>query len=539
MVQSLYTWLGPAIQPFLTELKPVQVKELTESFEALDGSAAGQGTGKQTRWTRVQERERQAAEAAGDSGEAEGEAGKHPTTSSCETSHLTSGEHFTEAEELPDPRLLMDEVDIIPTIPGDFHTAVASSKWKERKEALDLTLEVVKANPRIKDSDGIGELAKALAKRMGDANIQCVMTAAQIIEGLALGIGQSFGRNRAALVPPMLERFKERKQNVVDSIAQALDAVFATVSSWLWRYTDARVTNVLFQVTLPDITEEVLNSLKSKNPQVKEGTAKFFARCLSTTKVPPAKGDLKPIAETLVAMLEDSFEPVRASAADSLGALLKIVGERQLNPFLDPLDDLRKGKVKEASEKATVKCKAGAAPSRPAPPAATPKGAKVFNFNLPFYTCLIPNLSQKPKTAASANDDLMNDVDPTPRAKPPARLLVRPLVRCPCSAADVYSTSQAKKAPALSITEEELKENVEPESPNDFSKPKGKPPARLLVREHRESRVIHAYVFITDKESPWNLGSSCSCTSEKTALGCGSSSCREASTKRNASCGAG
>ncbi|KAG8985770.1 Microtubule-associated protein, microtubule dynamics during spindle orientation [Tulasnella sp. JGI-2019a] len=426
LVQTLYTWLGPGIQPFLSDLKPVQVKELGDSFEALDKESAGQGTGKQTRWTRVQQREREAAEAAGDAGGDADEA---------------------EAEVPPDPRLLMDEVDITPKLPANFYTDLASSKWKERKEALDATLEIVKANPRIKDVDSIGELAKALAGRMTDANIQCVMTAAQIIGGLAEGIGQPFGKHRGSVVPPMLDRFKERKQNVVDAIGQGLDAVFETV-------------------TFPDVTEFILTTLKSKNPQVKEGTAKFLARCLSTTKVPPAKGDIKPIAETLVGLLEDSFEPVRAAAADSLGSLLKIVGERQLNPFLDPLDDLRKTKVKEASEKATVKCKAGGAPPpKPAAPSAPPKAVK------------------KAAPAPSASDELMNDFDSTPKAKPPARLLV-------------------KKVAALAVQEEdELKENLEPpraalpsrfakqaESASDepeaaSSKPAAKVPARLLTKK--------------------------------------------------------
>lgn len=297
---------------------------------------------------------------------------------------ITRLDLLLEEEALPDPRLLLDEVDIIPKMPSDFYTLIASSKWKERKEALDATLEVVKNNPRIRDVDGIGELAKSLAKRMSDANIQCVIAAAQIIEGLAQGIGSSFARQRASVMTPMLERLKERKQNVVDAIGLALDAVFATVSTVSEDHESS--LTVAPQTTLTEITEDVLNALKTKNPQVKEGAARFLARSLSAAKVPPAKGDVKPIAETLVALLEDSYEPARAAAADGLGALLKIVGERQLNPFLDPLDDLRKAKVKEASERATVKCKVGTAPTKPAMPAVANKNAKVGCVNLPIMT---------------------------------------------------------------------------------------------------------------------------------------------------------
>lgn len=39
----------------------------------------------------------------------------------------------------------------------------------------------------------------------------------------------SFSRYRETVVPPMLERLKERKASVTDVIGAALDAVFLTV----------------------------------------------------------------------------------------------------------------------------------------------------------------------------------------------------------------------------------------------------------------------------------------------------------------------
>jgi cytoskeleton-associated protein 5 len=51
---------------------------------------------------------------------------------------------------------------------------------------------------------------------------------------------------------------------------------------------------------------------------------------------------------------------------------MKMVGERPLNALIDGLADVRKAKVKEAYEKATVKCKAGAG----VPPAKGPPGKK-------------------------------------------------------------------------------------------------------------------------------------------------------------------
>ncbi|CAE6420998.1 Spindle pole body component alp14 AltName: Full=Altered polarity protein 14 [Rhizoctonia solani AG-1 IB] len=210
LTQALYTYLGPALQPFLSELKPVQIKELTEGFEALDKESKGQGTGAQTRWTKAQARERQAAaERAEEAQEAGGDGGG-------------------EVEAAVDPMDFIEAVDIMPKVPSNFQEAMGSSKWKDRKEALDALLEVLKAAPKVSESDGHGELAKALAKRMSDANIMCVITAANCIEALAKGVGKAFGRHRASLINPMLERLKERKANVTDAIGSGLDAVFAT-----------------------------------------------------------------------------------------------------------------------------------------------------------------------------------------------------------------------------------------------------------------------------------------------------------------------
>ncbi len=105
---------------------------------------------------------------------------------------------------------------------------------------------------------------------------------------------------------------------------------------------------------------------------------KFLGRCLatSTTPIPPAQ--VKPVCDSLASLLEDSFEGARNEAATCLGTLMKMVGERPLNALMDGLADVRKAKVKEAYEKATVKCKAGSGgPPKPAaPPAKEPPKKK-------------------------------------------------------------------------------------------------------------------------------------------------------------------
>ena len=129
-----------------------------------------------------------------------------------------------------DPRAFAEPVDIVPKLPANFQNNLKSSKWKERKEALDDLSALLSSTPRVKDAPELAELVKSLATRIAsDANINCVMVAAKCMEDMAKGMTSSFSKFREAVVPPMLERLKERKANVTDSIGAALDAVFSTV----------------------------------------------------------------------------------------------------------------------------------------------------------------------------------------------------------------------------------------------------------------------------------------------------------------------
>ena len=124
--------------------------------------------------------------------------------------------------------------------------------------------------------------------------------------------------------------------------------------------------------------EDIALFSKHKNPSVKAETLKWLVRCLKITTTPPPKNDNTALMASLLPALEDSGEPVRVAAAEALGTLMKCVGERALQGQIEPLDGLRKEKVMEWFEKAVVKCKAGAPPSRaaiapPAPVAVKPK----------------------------------------------------------------------------------------------------------------------------------------------------------------------
>ena len=70
LAHVMYQFIGPAIETFLNDLKPVQVKELKEAFEEMEKEGKGRGSLKPERMTRQGAREAEAAAEAGDSGEA-------------------------------------------------------------------------------------------------------------------------------------------------------------------------------------------------------------------------------------------------------------------------------------------------------------------------------------------------------------------------------------------------------------------------------------------------------------------------------------
>lgn len=70
LTHSLYQYLGAGIEPFLSDLKPVQVRELREAWEGMEKDGQGKGSLKPTRYTRKQAQEMEEAAAAGEAADA-------------------------------------------------------------------------------------------------------------------------------------------------------------------------------------------------------------------------------------------------------------------------------------------------------------------------------------------------------------------------------------------------------------------------------------------------------------------------------------
>jgi len=326
---ELYRWLREAMKPlFWGELKEVQQKDLDKLFDPIKEEPSP----KQERLLRSQQVAQEEAAAAGigvdDGGTGdEGNAG-------------VGDEIDLEPE--------YEAVDVFAKVPKDFSDRLASSKWKDRKEALDELLNAVNV-PAMQEGP-FDEIIRGCAKSMKDANIAVVTVAANCVEFIAKGLKRAFSRYRSMILAPMLERFKEKKQSVTDAIAAACDAVFMSTG-------------------LGEVEGDVLEALKGKNPQVKEHTARFLIRSLKTTRDAPSIEQTKEFSEAAKKLLTESVASLRDVGAEILGVLWKIMGDRNMLNHLDGLDDIRKNKIKEFSDAAEVKAKWK--PKSAAPPAAS------------------------------------------------------------------------------------------------------------------------------------------------------------------------
>ncbi|KAI9046712.1 hypothetical protein LZ554_009450 [Drepanopeziza brunnea f. sp. 'monogermtubi'] len=328
---EFYRWLREAVKPmFWNDLKPTQQTDMEASFEKIKAEPAP----KQERFLRSQQAAMSRAPPPG---------------------AVAAEEDDIEEEPVEiDTYDMLEPQDVLSKVAADYSDQLASTKWKERKEALEALFTALNV-PRTKDGD-FGEVVRGLAKSMKDANIAVVTQAAQCIEVLAKGLRKPFGKYRSIVMGPIMERMKEKKASVQDALGAALDQVFLATS-------------------LTDCLEETLGFLAHKNPQVKEGTMKFLVRSLRTTRVAPTKPEVASIVESAKKLLSESGEVLRSGGAEILGTVMKIMGERAMLAHLEGLDEIRKVKIKEFFETAEVKAKDKPKPPPQAAPRAAPAAA--------------------------------------------------------------------------------------------------------------------------------------------------------------------
>uniref|UniRef100_A0A2A4JNE8 TOG domain-containing protein n=1 Tax=Heliothis virescens TaxID=7102 RepID=A0A2A4JNE8_HELVI len=329
-------WIGGAIEPHIASLQAVIQQELRESF------SSGGGAAQPTRYLRSQQhrvRDTPAADCADGATEDD----------DAETGAGDSGEM--------DPYDLLDPVEILSKLPKDFYEKLDAKKWQERKEALDALENLLKAAPKLEPGD-YADLVRALKKVISkDTNVMLVALGGRLLGMVATGLRNKFSPYACACVQAILEKFKEKKTNVVTALREAIDAIYPCTN-------------------LEAIMEDMLAAFDNKNPSIKAESSLFLARALCHTQ-PTAFGKklVKAYVGGLLKLLESADPAVRDAAAEALGTATKLVGEKNIAPHIGKLDNLKEQKIKEFADKAVIQVKV-AAPKKDtkAKPTPSPSG---------------------------------------------------------------------------------------------------------------------------------------------------------------------
>ncbi|XP_052744603.1 protein mini spindles [Bicyclus anynana] len=337
LVVEMHRWIGVAVEPHIASLQAVVQQELREAF-------GGTGGATPTRYLRSQQNRvrdsppADAVDGGADDEDAEAGGGDTPDV---------------------DPYELLDPVEILSKLPKDFYDKLENKKWQERKEALDTLENLLKNAPKLEPGD-YADLVRALKKVISkDSNVMVVALGGKLLGMVANGLRGKFQPYAVACVQAILEKFKEKKTNVVTALRDAIDAIYPCTN-------------------LEAIMEDMLAAFDNKNPSIKAESAIFLARALCLTQ-PAAfnKKLIKAYVAGLLKLLESADPSVRDAAAEALGTATKLVGEKNIAPHIGKLDNLKEQKIKEFADKAEIKVKVSA-PKKEAKPksavAATSKG---------------------------------------------------------------------------------------------------------------------------------------------------------------------
>lgn len=312
---EIYRWIKDAMKPQISNLKPVILNELEEEFSKVKDEKASP-----TRFIRSEQAQVH-----------------QPTAEAGTDENATDDAANATAEEL-DPFEFIEAVEILSKLPANFYEQVEAKKWQERKEAVDAVTHLLETTPKIASGD-FGELTKTLKRIIGkDANIVVVLSAAKCLAELARKLRKCFTPYSHSCIMVVIEKFKEKKQNVVQALREAVDAC-------------------LLSANFEAILEDIAAFLTNKNPQIKQEVIQMITRYIQISKLDflSNKKNVKTLAGALTKTINDMDMVVRDSSAECLGILSKAVGEKVLTPLISDLEPIKLAKVKEFYETATVK----------------------------------------------------------------------------------------------------------------------------------------------------------------------------------------
>lgn len=170
-----------------------------------------------------------------------------------------------------------------------------------------------------------------------DANINVCALTAKCIKGFATGLRSKFSPYVQTIIPVVFDKLKEKRALLRDPLVECVDAIAATIPS------------------LEVITEEIEANMGKPNPQLKQQMDNFLYRhinLITPDKAP--KKLIKTIVPILVKHSADADQDVRESSMNALGAIQRLIGDKNVRSMIGDLsnDEAKMKKIAECAEKA-------------------------------------------------------------------------------------------------------------------------------------------------------------------------------------------
>lgn len=316
----------------LDQLKPIQQNDLQKLFNKADESA-DDGARLLFKW---QENQQEV--------DKDGDTLMDLKSSSLDQAAKDLEKNANKQQAVIDPFDLLPEQTVTDKLPPEFHERINSAKWKDRVEALsefwDMTVsKVKKLKSKGQDYTEILSIMAHIVQK--DANVQAVTLAAQCIQAICSGLRfPAFTKHYVTIVfVPLLERTKEKKPSVIDSIRHALRTV-------------CRFYNPLSPSGHnEDLLQEVLQFMKHKTPQIKMESTALFTFLINElhngeTKVLRKYLDDE-ITPAVMRIVNDTQPTIRNCGFECFANLIRLLGRKELNLALEKLDNLKRKKIEE------------------------------------------------------------------------------------------------------------------------------------------------------------------------------------------------
>lgn len=323
LIVELFKWIGPAVNTFLNEgLRPVQLKEIHDQIAIISIDSSSKKPLRQLRKYKINKMI------------------QNIPNKIIDADIPNNQLQIDDFKEI-DPLRFVEPVNIMDKISDEFENLLNSSKWKERKDALDSLRDVLRDALKIQ-SDNLGFTITLVIKKVADANILVAISAANCLEYFAKGLKSNIRPYREEILSALLDRCKEKKLNVIESLRSAMISNVSTFSG--------------FQDCLES---SIISNLHHKNPQIREESTRVLIESIKHLSKLITKKEIKILSDLLVPLMDDGISEVREQVANALAFLTKTVGESQIMPFIDGrLDKIKISKIidRASNDKPKTNC---------------------------------------------------------------------------------------------------------------------------------------------------------------------------------------